>query len=1113
MSMRRRSALPKGAYRIDPARPVAEAPTAGPAPSAAKPRRSRRLRSARRRFTLRNRLIVALLGVALLPLAATGIGAVNLARTSLISQGDDALTGRANATADTIDSYLGGLANSLAASSSQVADVVARDPSLGPTTQAAIGSALSSDSAAGAFGAFGRTDYVGVNGHVAVAGGQAGDLGLNLTKDPAVAAALLTVPNSTIPIPTIAGVTYDPAGPSDLRETVEITVPVVVADAGGTPRTVGVLWQLFSFQKIIGWVQADADGHGAGGMLVEGSSGQAPGLVLTQSIDTTHNYTFTSLSTLSASTVRVLESSGRYIPAAKGQQPQPAGIPGLDLATFQASDPNFSAGTFGGTSGSDMRYARVALKQVPWVYVLGAPQATLAAPADQMTYAALILGAVVLLLALGMGLVAARWVSRRLGGAVEQLGATASAFLGISDEQRKTAEEQRHRLTTARAALREMHGTASDVAEAIERGISLAEAGRGGQGSPYALEDPARAQAEHAWWQQWTIAVRDRLTRQVDIARRLGHDAQVTAQAAGRMRQRDAAIAGQAEAIEVTFWRGQAARVGVAGANRLGAADERAAAAARLNEGRLRLALVALVVVFGLIPPLAFAGTTTTVVRSSLTARSGDGLRGQAQSHARALAALLDLQLQVVTALQQDNGLPADLVGPALKGAVSATGQALGTEELELALPSGVVVADSSAKDVGGNDSGIPAFVGAAQGHPTTSPIYYDPVSNHGWYYLAVPIRSQDLTHIVSIAMGRFSLQPVWALVGSGSSSTSCQDSELSTLVVEAADGVVLADSCNQGWVFTNATKATQTQLTTMWRQGRYPSGSTPMIVGLPEVAANALAAGSSSMAAVDPTCAACRHFTGSGGNGRPTTQYWLVPLSTASWDLVEAQEVPATAAVADQLTLVELLLAAGIVVLTTILGLVLGQSVIVPVRRLRERYRQAARRLVAVARRQDEAAQRQEAVLPPIEATAELLQLETEEVAQALFERGASGIPPLPAQASAVGGLGGYGASGGYGPGGYGPGGYGPGGYGAGAYGPGGPASVVQPDPMVPSLDALRRARVLANDWSLRQQRILADLATALNATDELGRASLDGQREATELANVAGDLLAGSR
>ena len=232
MSMRRRSALPKGAYRIDPARPVAEAPTAGPAPSAAKPRRSQRLRSARRRFTLRNRLIVALLGVALLPLAAVGYRRGESGSHQPDQQGDDALTGRANAT-QTDQQLLGGWPTRSRPRRQPGGPfgAVARDPSLGPTTQAAIGSALSSDSAAGAFGAFGRTDYVGVNGHVAVAaGGQAGDLGLNLTKDPAVAAALLTVPNSTIPIPTIAGVTYDPT-PTPARSWRWPTGP------GSTPTT------------------------------------------------------------------------------------------------------------------------------------------------------------------------------------------------------------------------------------------------------------------------------------------------------------------------------------------------------------------------------------------------------------------------------------------------------------------------------------------------------------------------------------------------------------------------------------------------------------------------------------------------------------------------------------------------------------------------------------------------------------------------------------------------------------------------------------------------------------------------------------------------------------
>jgi hypothetical protein len=59
------------------------------------------------------------------------------------------------------------------------------------------------------------------------------------------------------------------------------------------------------------------------------------------------------------------------------------------------------------------------------------------------------------------------------------------------------------------------------------------------------------------------------------------------------------------------------------------------------------------------------------------------------------------------------------------------------------------------------------------------------------------------------------------------------------------------------------------------------------------------------------------------------------------------------------------------------------------------------------------------------------------------------------------------------------------------------------------PPGQALRRARAVTNEWSLRQQRILADLASVLNATDELSRASAEGEREAAELASVTTDLL----
>jgi hypothetical protein len=167
----------------------------------------------------------------------------------------------------------------------------------------------------------------------------------------------------------------------------------------------------------------------------------------------------------------------------------------------------------------------------------------------------------------------------------------------------------------------------------------------------------------------------------------------------------------------------------------------------------------------------------------------------------------------------------------------------------------------------------------------------------------------------------------------------------------------------------------------------------------------------------------------------------------------------------------------------------------------MRGRYREAARRLVAATRRQEESAHRQETVLPPIEATAQLLALETEEVGGLLFSApSASAMAPsqLPGYPSSTDAIWQGGA--------------------------GGPPSQVQgmqqlipaSEPfgeLAPPMDALRRARVLANDWGLRQQRVLADLATALNATDQLSRASLEGEEEAAALAALAVELLQTTR
>jgi type II secretory pathway pseudopilin PulG len=272
--------------------------------------------------------------------------------------------------------------------------------------------------------------------------------------------------------------------------------------------------------------------------------------------------------------------------------------------------------------------------------------------------------------------------------------------------------------------------------------------------------------------------------------------------------------------------------------------------------------------------------------------------------------------------------------------------------------------------------------------------------------------------------------------------------------------------------------------------------------------------------------------------------QFWLIPLSKAPWSLAQALPLAVATGIADQLTRLDLLLLVVVVVATAGLALVLGQSIIVPVRRLRARFRQASRLLVTITRRQDEAAQRQEAALPPIETTAELLSLETEEVAALLFPQQAVRAPLTPpAAAPRLPGANGWnngtnGASGGNGF--------------NGAYGgteanglngnsganwgdaPRGMGAMDENPPIIDAMparqvarvpargpgeagdratEALRQARNMAGDWNLRQQRIMADLAAALNATDELSRASAEGQREAVDLGNMVGELLASAR
>jgi hypothetical protein len=342
-------------------------------------------------------------------------------------------------------------------------------------------------------------------------------------------------------------------------------------------------------------------------------------------------------------------------------------------------------------------------------------------------------------------------------------------------------------------------------------------------------------------------------------------------------------------------------------------------------------------------------------------------------------------------------------------------------------------------------------------------------------------LRSADLTHVIGVAIGQFSLQPLQDIL---ISSDSGQDSSSSyALVVERPDGIVIADSRTTQTVFDATSPLAQSALQQMWNDGRYPSGVAPRQTPLPEVAAQARASATADTAQGTG-------FTGAAGAGVSQASYWLVPLSSAPWVLVEAQPVAAANFIANRLTGYDLLLAAIVTILAVMLAVILGRSIVVPVQRLRSRYREAARRLVIATRRQEEAAHRQEAVLPPIEATAQLLALETEEVDSLLFPPAPpAGYPPMLTTDAAF------------------------------TVPPGtanGQTPLSAPWPKAerePPLDGLRRSRVLANDWGLRQQRVLADLATALNATDQLSRASLEGEQEAAALAGLAVDLLRTAR
>jgi hypothetical protein len=1104
MATRPRSRLPRGAYRLSS--PAVRADQVTSSLDAGPSRRPAAL--ARRSGPLRARLVTVLILAALLPLVATTIGGIVIARASLLSQGQQALRHRALASAATIDNYLAGLQSSLTSSSQEVGKLYAADATLPTNISTAIRNVLHTDSLANAFTASDATELIGMNGIVLVSD-QSGEVGEDLHISSSVHAALGGASY------TLSPVTFDPDGPSDLLETIEATVPVRDGSGG---RVLGALRAHFSTGRFVALVQRDATAAG-GGLLVE----RGTGLVLAQSLRPSARLLLATVLPANAALVANIDADSRLADSVDSRTIALHPIPGLSaqqLRSFQVVT-SFSAGTIDGQDASSMLYVSVPIANspaaTPWLYLMGTSRAALTAPADQflaldgaatvsLAQVAAMLGVLALLAAVVMGLWMSRWAAQWLTTSIRGLGETARAFLALSGDQRQTAEAQRQRLTTARGGLHELHGTAGELAESIERALSAAEhaqqargywAGQP-QGGPGSAPVPGIGH-----WSQWAAGVRDRLIRQHHICTSLAEDVRSTGEAAVHMRERSLAINTQAMALEASLRASRSIAVRTETHQRV----LRSRGSSRFTTRTLRVGLVGLLLVLGALPSLLLATTTTTLLRANLSQQSTDTLMSQAQSSERALNQLLAQQAQEVAGLETlyrsltdpASGITPQLADAGLAGSVASAKKPLGTSLLEVAdSAAATVVASSSSDTLHQSVAGLAVYKSAAGGRAQSSTsLVYSAPGQQGWYYIAAPLRSADLTRVIGVAIGQFSLQPLHDILTA--SDTFLYASSTYAIVIERQDGIIVADSRTSQSTFATTGPLAPSALQQMWSEGRYPNGMSPSQTPLAEVA-------SQSRATTPGGDLQGVGFTGASGHGSTQDAYWLVPLSDAPWALLEAQPLAAANYIADRLTGYDLLLAAIVTMLATMLAIILGQSIIVPVQRLRARYRDAARRLVTATRRQEEAAHRQEAVLPPIESTAQLLTLETEEVGSLLF-------PPPPASANA--------------------------GFSApsthmttdrawptapdaslGTPPPALPFGVSPPQQAIPTprlhgehtpppLDALRRARVLANDWGLRQQRVLADLATALNATDQLSRASLEGEQEAAALAGLAVELL----
>jgi hypothetical protein len=1089
-----RSHVPRGAYRIFPQQ---EGPL--PAVSASEMSAPRSpIPRPRRASTLRARLVGVLVLAVLLPLIATTIGGIVIARASLLSQGQQALRHRALASASTIDNYLAALQSSLESSSEQVGKLYGADLSLSTSTTSAIQTVLNTDRLANEFAASDATELVGTSGVVLVSD-QSGEVGEDLHSSPSVRAALGGAGYALSPV------TFDPDGPSDLLETITAAVPVRSANGG---HIIGVLNAHVSMGRFAALVQSDATAAG-GGVLVERNTG----LILAQSLQPSAKLLFATVLPDMTSNIATVNGVSRLADSIDSRTAADHPIPGLgahQLASLTSSSA-FSGGTIDGSDTSTMLYVSVPIRNAPaatpWVYLLGASQPALTAPADQLltfdgttsaslAQVAVVVGVLALLAAVATGLWMARWVARWLARSIRGLGETARAFLTLSSDQRQTAEGQRQHLTGARSRLRELHQTAGELAEWIERALPAAEHAQQLRTQSNGQQGGAAAHLPGiGGWGQWSVGMRERLIRQHTICTSLVQDTRSTGEAASRTRERGQSINAQALALESSL----RAAGSIAVRTDTEPPTREGKTSSGLGTRTLRIGVVCILLALGALPSLLLATTTTTLLRGNLSQQSTSALMSQAQSSERALDQLLTQQIQEVAGLESlyrslgdpTSGMTPQLADVGLAGSVASATTPLGTTLLELVDTStSKVVASSSSDTLLQSAAGLAVYQTVADGRAqsATSPVYYAP-GQPAWYYIAVPLRSTDLTHVIGVAVGRFSMLPLQNIL---TSSDTFQDSSSTyALVVEQADGIIIADSRASQSVFTPTGPLSPVNLQQLWHDGRLPSGVTPRQTPLPEVASQARASSTSSTPQG-------MGFIGASGSGSASqNSYWLVPLSDAPWALVLAQPVQAASFIANRLTGYDLLLAAIVTLLTTMLAVVLGQSIIVPVQRMRARYREAARRLVAATRRQEEAAQRQETVLPPIESTAQLLTLETEEVGSLLF----SAPPPHDSVATRppVGWSGPEGAR-----------------QAAASGAPSmsqyaAPVDAVQqyPREQEPSLDALRRARVLANDWGLRQQRVLADLATALNATDQLSRASLEGEQEAKALSRLAVELL----